>query len=203
PSPQPSSHTILSLQVLCQMCSGLCQCSPTMPRCPLGIPLMIDSCGCCQLYPRQEGERGLKCDQLSLVGIVDLNELGCELNGTRLEEGQVFQPSCAQLCCCLGGGMSCMPLCTADLLPGHCCKEWVFDSTDDSISSNPSAGPWGALSGLLSASIPNGIEWTSDWSPCSHSCGPGVSIHTTNRWRACLLQAETRLCQIRLCQTLL
>uniref|UniRef100_A0A665T572 CCN TSP1 domain-containing protein n=1 Tax=Echeneis naucrates TaxID=173247 RepID=A0A665T572_ECHNA len=193
--------------VLCQMCSGLCQCSPTMPRCPLGIPLMIDSCGCCQLYPRQEdAKRGLKCDQLSLcirpmcrLCMSATQPLGCELNGTRLEEGQVFQPSCAQLCCCLGGGMSCMPLCTADLQgPAdkcHCCKEWVFDSTDDR--------PWGALSGLLSASIPNGIEWTSDWSPCSHSCGPGVSIHTTNRWRACLLQAETRLCQIRLCQTLL
>lgn len=82
------------------------------------------------------------------------NELGCEINGRRLEEGQVFQPSCAQLCQCFGGGMTCMPLCSSDLQrpvdkcpnpqlvrpPGRCCKEWVCDSLDNSISSNPSTG---------------------------------------------------------------
>ncbi|KAI3370502.1 hypothetical protein L3Q82_025262, partial [Scortum barcoo] len=188
------------------------------------------------------------------------------MNGRRLEEGQVFQPSCAQLCHCLGGGVTCVPLCTDDLqrpadncpnpqlvrLPGRCCKEWVCDSLDNSISSNPSTGNeaddlhkqmwWethlnillstsnsfqldahskyfpllcffqaeqarqdngGGLSGPSSGSISNCIEWTSDWSPCSHSCGPGVSTRTTNRNWACRLQTETRLCQVRPCQTLL
>lgn len=83
-----------------------------------------------------------------------LDKLGCEVNGVRLEEGQVFQQSCAQLCRCLGGGLSCVPLCSDDLqvppeatcpsarlvrLPGRCCKEWVCNSLDNSISSNPSA----------------------------------------------------------------
>lgn len=61
----------------------------------------------------------------------------------------------------------------------------------------------GGLSGLLFGPISNCIEWTSDWSPCSHSCGPGVSTRTTNRNWACLFQTETRLCQVRPCQTLL
>ena len=60
----------------------------------------------------------------------------------------------------------------------------------------------GGLSGPSLGSISNCIVWTSDWSPCSHSCGPGVSTRTTNRNWACRLQTETRLCQIRPCRTL-
>ncbi|XP_037619409.1 CCN family member 5-like [Sebastes umbrosus] len=226
-------------QVWCQLCSGPCQCPPTMPRCPVGVPLMLDSCGCCQVCARQEGEacthwlpcdtqRGLQCDySASFPGgpgqCVGLNELGCEMNGRRLEEGQVFQPSCAQLCHCLGGGVTCVPLCSDDLqrpvdkcptpqlvrLPGRCCKEWVCDGMDNSISTNPSTAEQtrqdygGGLSGPSFGLISNCIEWTSDWSPCSHSCGPGVSTRTSNRNWACRLQTETRLCQVRPCQTLL
>ncbi|XP_076605752.1 CCN family member 5-like [Chaetodon auriga] len=226
-------------QVWCQLCTGPCQCPPTAPRCPVGIPLMLDSCGCCQVCARQEGEactdrlpcdthRGLQCDySASFPGgpgqCVGQNELGCEMNGRRLQEGQVFQPSCAHLCRCLGGGVTCVPLCSDDLqkstdkcpnpqlvrLPGRCCKEWVCDGLDNTISSNPSAAEQasqnygGGLSRPSFGSISNCIEWTSDWSPCSHSCGPGVSTRTTNRNWACRLQTETRLCQIRPCQTLL
>lgn len=82
------------------------------------------------------------------------NELGCEVEGRRLGEGQLFQPSCAQLCRCLGGGLTCVPLCSNDLqkpaedcgnpqlvrLPGRCCKEWLCDGPDNSISPYPSAG---------------------------------------------------------------
>ncbi|KAE8297928.1 Connective tissue growth factor CCN family member 2 [Larimichthys crocea] len=225
-------------QVWCQLCTGPCQCPPNAPRCPVGVPLMLDSCGCCQVCARQEGEactnrlpcdthRGLQCDYSASFPrgpgqCVGQNELGCEINGRRLEEGQVFQPSCAQLCQCFGGGMTCMPLCSSDLQrpvdkcpnpqlvrpPGRCCKEWVCDSLDNSISSNPSTEQGrqdfgGGPSGPLFGSTSNCIEWTSDWSPCSHSCGPGVSTRTTNRNWACRLQTETRLCQVRPCQALL
>ncbi|XP_049432813.1 CCN family member 5-like [Epinephelus fuscoguttatus] len=226
-------------QVWCQLCTGPCQCPPTVLRCPVGVPLMFDSCGCCQVCARQEGEactdrlpcdthRGLQCDySASFPGgpgqCVGRNELGCEMNGRRLEEGQVFQPSCAQLCHCLGGGVTCVPLCSDDLqrptdrcpspqlvrLPGRCCKEWVCDGLDNSISSNPSTAEQarqdnrGGLPNPAFGSVSNCIERTSDWSPCSHSCGPGVSARTTNRNWACRLQTETRLCQVRPCQTLL
>uniref|UniRef100_A0A8C4NYC1 Connective tissue growth factor n=1 Tax=Dicentrarchus labrax TaxID=13489 RepID=A0A8C4NYC1_DICLA len=210
--------------VWCQLCTGRCQCPPILPRCPAGVPLMSDSCGCCQVCARQEGEacterlpcdghRGLQCDySASFPGGPGqcLNELGCEMNGRRLEEGQVFQPSCAQLCYCLGGGVTCVPLCSDDLqrpadrcphpqlvrLPGRCCKEWVCEG-----QARQDYG--GGLSSPPFGSIANCIEWTSDWSPCSHSCGPGVSTRTTNRNWACRLQTETRLCQVRPCQTLL
>ncbi|KAK5871885.1 hypothetical protein PBY51_012625 [Eleginops maclovinus] len=206
-----------------------------MPRCPEGVSLMSDSCGCCQLCARQGGEacsawlpcdasRGLQCDySASFPGepgqCVGRNHLGCELDGRRLEEGEVFQPSCAQLCHCLGGGVTCVPLCSDELqrpaetcsrpqllrLPGRCCREWVCDGLDNSIASKPSAAeePRGGLSGPSFGSISNCIHRSSDWSPCSHSCGPGVSTRSTNRNWACRLQTETRLCQVRPCQTLL
>ncbi|XP_078031175.1 CCN family member 5-like [Epinephelus lanceolatus] len=235
--------------VWCQLCTGPCQCPPTVLRCPVGVPLMFDSCGCCQVCARQEGEactdrlpcdthRGLQCDySASFPGgpgqCVGRNELGCEMNGRRLEEGQVFQPSCAQLCHCLGGGVTCVPLCSDDLqrptdrcpspqlvrLPGRCCKEWVCDGLDNSFQLDACSKYFpllcffpaeqarqdngGGLPNPAFGSVSNCIERTSDWSPCSHSCGPGVSTRTTNRNWACRLQTETRLCQVRPCQTLL
>ena len=88
------------------------------------------------------------------------NALGCELNGMRLEEGQTFRPSCAQLCHCLGGGVTCVPLCTDDLqmppancprphlvrLSGQCCKEWLCDGWDNSIYPDPLGGKWVSMS---------------------------------------------------------
>ncbi|KAL6111367.1 uncharacterized protein ACO6RY_08363 [Pungitius sinensis] len=221
-------------QVWCLLCSGPCQCPPAPPRCPAGVPLVSDRCGCCQVCAGQEGEactdrlpcddrRGLQCDySASFPGgpgqCVGRNELGCEMNGRRLEEGQTFHPSCALLCHCLGGGVTCVTLCSEDLqrpadechrpklvqLPGRCCKAWLCGSLDNSISLNPSAGFFPAeQTRQESVSIANCIERTSDWSPCSHSCGPGVSTRNTNRNWACRSQTETRLCQVRPCQTLM
>lgn len=61
----------------------------------------------------------------------------------------------------------------------------------------------GSPSGPPSSGAPSYcINWASDWSPCSRSCGPGVSTRSTNRNRACRLQTETRLCQVRPCRAL-
>ncbi|MFT7817551.1 hypothetical protein Z043-111182 [Arapaima gigas] len=40
-----------------------------------------------------------------------------------------------------------------------------------------------------------------DWSPCSATCGMGVSSRITSTNSACRLMRETRLCQVRLCDT--
>ncbi|KAL2100075.1 hypothetical protein ACEWY4_004469 [Coilia grayii] len=40
---------------------------------------------------------------------------------------------------------------------------------------------------------------TTDWSPCSATCGMGVSSRVTNDNAECRLARETRLCQIRQC----
>ncbi|XP_063059298.1 CCN family member 1-like [Engraulis encrasicolus] len=46
------------------------------------------------------------------------------------------------------------------------------------------------------------VVQTTDWSPCSSSCGVGVSSRITNDNVQCKLQRETRLCNIRPCSSL-
>ena len=40
----------------------------------------------------------------------------------------------------------------------------------------------------------------SQWSPCSKTCGLGVSTKVTNVYSDCVLRQETRLCMLRPCQ---
>ncbi|XP_030634099.1 WNT1-inducible-signaling pathway protein 2-like [Chanos chanos] len=221
--------------VSCQLCGDLCHCPWPPPQCPAGVPLVHDGCRCCQICARQEGEsctdknicdsqRGLQCDySASYPGgegeCVDRNTLGCELNGVRYEEGQTFKPSCAQLCHCLGGGITCVPLCK-DMqqplgpscpnpqllrLPGRCCREWVCGSLDNSIPQDTAATVdrtdrfWQDVPGLSHSVWSNCIEQSTEWSPCSRSCGPGESKRMSNINRACHPQTQIRLCQIRPC----
>lgn len=43
------------------------------------------------------------------------------------------------------------------------------------------------------------VPQTKAWSPCSKSCGTGVSTRLTNSNTHCNLTKETRICQIRPC----
>ncbi|XP_010727544.2 protein CYR61 [Larimichthys crocea] len=43
------------------------------------------------------------------------------------------------------------------------------------------------------------VSQTTDWSPCSKSCGTGVSIRVTNSNTQCKLVKETRICEVRPC----
>ncbi|XP_017312660.1 CCN family member 1 [Ictalurus punctatus] len=46
------------------------------------------------------------------------------------------------------------------------------------------------------------VVQTTDWSPCSSSCGMGVSSRVTNNNGQCKLERETRLCNVRPCSPL-
>ncbi|CAB1354246.1 unnamed protein product [Coregonus sp. 'balchen'] len=238
----------LLLCIITQLCGGPCHnCPWPTPRCPPGVPTVLDGCRCCPVCARQEGEGcterfvcdsqlGLQCDySASYPGgpgeCVSKNLLGCELNGMRFDEGQTFQPSCAQLCHCLGGGVTCVPLCSDDLQvpaaancpnpqllrqPGRCCREWVCESLDNNIYADTMAtverpperervrqdfrGDGGGAQSQGQGLNSNCIEQSTDWSPCSSSCGPGVSTRSSNQNWACRPQTQTRLCQVRPCQ---
>uniref|UniRef100_A0A3Q4GFC4 Protein CYR61-like n=1 Tax=Neolamprologus brichardi TaxID=32507 RepID=A0A3Q4GFC4_NEOBR len=43
---------------------------------------------------------------------------------------------------------------------------------------------------------------TTDWSPCSRSCGMGVSSRLTNKNPQCKMERQTRICTIRPCHSL-
>ncbi|KAI1892312.1 hypothetical protein AGOR_G00132040 [Albula goreensis] len=233
---------LLSLlsQVCCQLCGGPCYCPSPAPQCPFGVPLIIDGCQCCQICARQEGEacndrylcdthKGLHCDySASYPGgpgeCINQDQLGCELNGIRYQEGQKFQLACSAQCRCLGGGVTCVPLCPEDVrlpspdcpnpqrvqLPGQCCKEWVCEDLDNALHTANSPH-WPSFSAPQDLAPPpwhqvpqiptsNCIEQRTEWSACSRSCGPGLSVRMSNQNWACRLERQTQLCQVRPCR---
>ncbi|KAM7379504.1 hypothetical protein PAMP_005051 [Pampus punctatissimus] len=83
--------------------------------------------------------------------------------------------------------------------------------SEDDLTNNNEFGPvWRGEAKLLPAfrSHPMGqmlatgmkcISQTTAWSPCSKSCGTGVSTRMTNSNTQCTLVKETRICEIRPC----
>ncbi|XP_048356165.1 CCN family member 2-like isoform X1 [Sphaerodactylus townsendi] len=142
--------------VASRACSYPCQC-PTQPlQCPVGISLLLDSCGCCKVCARQLGEpcslrkpcdhhKGLYCNFSKThrdSGICLAHEgATCDLLGKIYLNGETFQPSCKLQCICLDGAIGCIPLCSDSVwLPspdcpfprrkkvqGKCCEEWVCE----------------------------------------------------------------------------
>lgn len=45
------------------------------------------------------------------------------------------------------------------------------------------------------------IKQSTEWSACSRSCGPGVSVRVSNQNQFCRLERQTRFCQVRPCWT--
>ncbi|XP_010382571.1 WNT1-inducible-signaling pathway protein 2 [Rhinopithecus roxellana] len=137
---------LLAFSLLCllskvctQLCSTPCTCPWPPPRCPLGVALVLDGCGCCRVCARRLGE---PCDQLHVCdasqGLVCQPGAGpggrgalcllaeddgsCEVNGRLYREGETFQPHCSIRCRCEDGGFTCVPLCSEDVrLPSWDC----------------------------------------------------------------------------------
>ncbi|XP_062060237.1 CCN family member 5 isoform X1 [Lepus europaeus] len=126
-------------QVSTQLCPTPCACPWPPPRCPPGVPLVPDGCGCCRVCARRLGE---PCDHLhvcdSSQGLVCQPGTGpggrgatclfgedagsCEVNGRLYRDGDTFQPHCRALCRCEDGGFTCVPLCNQDVrLPSWDC----------------------------------------------------------------------------------
>ncbi|XP_032507603.1 CCN family member 2 [Phocoena sinus] len=145
-----------------QDCGGRCQCAAgPAPRCPAGVSLVLDNCGCCRVCAKQLGElcterdpcdphKGLFCDFGSpanrKIGVCTAKDgAPCVFGGSVYRSGESFQSSCKYQCTCLDGAVGCVPLCSMDVrlpspdcpfprrvkLPGKCCEEWVCDEPKD------------------------------------------------------------------------
>uniref|UniRef100_A0A3P8USS7 Protein CYR61-like n=1 Tax=Cynoglossus semilaevis TaxID=244447 RepID=A0A3P8USS7_CYNSE len=151
----------------------------------------------------------------------------CEYNGRIYQNGESFRAGCKHQCTCIDGAVGCAPLCNNKLppassscpypqlvrKPGQCCF---------SVDSNIHPGPQQHENNLLLTNKLSDVkfnDWESEpawnhvkkrkcpvqvteWSPCSRSCGMGVSSRVTNRNPECKLERETRICNIRPCRGL-
>uniref|UniRef100_A0A8C5QCN4 Cellular communication network factor 5 n=1 Tax=Leptobrachium leishanense TaxID=445787 RepID=A0A8C5QCN4_9ANUR len=222
----------LVTQIYAQLCRTPCSCSWIKPRCPAGVPLIMDGCGCCRICARRLGEpcnhihlcdqtQELLCDfstsSIGRDGTCNYNHDGsCEMDGKVYQDGDTFKPSCKFQCRCLDGGVTCTPLCSEDVqlptaecpfprrveIPGKCCQEWICDGQRNRLSNDLVRGPI----------VPEGsprirpficTEWSTEWSSCSTSCGMGVSSRVSNKNLECRLETQSRLCMVRPCREII
>jgi len=154
----------------------------------------------------------------------------CYVSGQVYESGDKFQPSCKLNCTCLNGDVGCMPACKIELdntkppcpigklavrvLPkGECCEEWQCQSKSKQNKyshSSIGAAPQGEIVVGAAARRPTKIDsgrrgdgcfvQTTEWTPCSKTCGVGISERVSNNNKACKLRREVRLCNVRPCR---
>uniref|UniRef100_A0A8D0XKB3 CCN family member 4 n=1 Tax=Sus scrofa TaxID=9823 RepID=A0A8D0XKB3_PIG len=139
--------------------------------------------------------------------------VGCVLDGVRYNNGQSFQPNCKYNCTCVDGAVGCTPLCLRVRpprlwcrqprrvsVPGRCCEQWVCD--DDARRPRKTAPRHTGAFAATDEVEPwhrNCIAYTSPWSPCSTSCGLGVSTRISSVNPRCWPEQESRLCNLRPC----
>ncbi|XP_038410988.1 cellular communication network factor 6 [Canis lupus familiaris] len=209
------------------LCRWPCECG-ARPRCGPGVSLLTDGCGCCEVCARQHGDacneadvcdphRGLYCDYSAdrprfETGVCAyLVAVGCEFNRVHYHNGQVFQPSPLVSCLCVSGAIGCTPL----LLPTPA-------DSDSGCSGAPDRKKPGGLDcgrgpsrQQLSTSyrtrpayrnLP--LIWkgkclvqATKWTPCSRTCGMGISDRVTNENSNCEMRRERRLCYIQPCDS--
>ncbi|XP_051728367.1 cellular communication network factor 4a isoform X2 [Ctenopharyngodon idella] len=161
---------------------------------------------------------GISDDLASGVGsssclcTTDLPGTGCEHNGVIYRNGQSFQPNCKYQCLCVNGAIGCVSLCNESQpprvwcqnpqrvkIPGRCCELWICDESRRGRKTAP-RHTMAALSSVKDSWNKNCVTQTTSWSPCSKTCGRGVSLRITNNNKQCQMVKESRLCNIRPCK---
>uniref|UniRef100_A0A3Q2DHQ5 CCN family member 1 n=1 Tax=Cyprinodon variegatus TaxID=28743 RepID=A0A3Q2DHQ5_CYPVA len=214
---QQDEQFTLSCQVSAS-CPTACQCPPDVPVCAAGVALMLDSCGCCKVCARQLNEdcsrtrpcdsaKGLECnfgggsDAAQGICRAKLDGRSCEFNSRIYQNGETFQTNCKYRCTCTDGYIRCASLCNRDLsmyevgcakwkkvkAKGKCCERLICLKDANTGRSK-------------SAKVSQCKLQTTAWSPCSKSCGPGISSRMTNNNTECKLVTETQTCEIHSCK---
>ncbi|CAL8315152.1 unnamed protein product [Merluccius merluccius] len=208
------------------VCQWPCRCGPRAPCAP-GVSAVLDGCGCCKSCARQIGQKcnerdvcdphkGMYCDYSAdrprfQVGVCAyMLAVGCDLNGLHYANGQAFQPSALYKCTCIAGAIGCTPAFTqkpagllgsapltsikpAGLLSGPGARKHLQDTSYRPASRDPPLA-WKK----------DCLVQTTAWSPCSQTCGLGISVRVNNHNSKCEMRKDRRLCLLRPCdQTLL
>uniref|UniRef100_A0A3B4GQ67 Protein CYR61-like n=1 Tax=Pundamilia nyererei TaxID=303518 RepID=A0A3B4GQ67_9CICH len=198
-------------------CPKDCQCPLEVPTCADSVSLVLDSCGCCKVCARQlfedcsktqpcDAAKGLECNfGGSDKGVcrafpcfcltAKLNGRTCEYNSKIYQSGETFHPNCKHQCTCIDGAVGCVSLCPREFslpllgcaklrrvkVPGGCCEQLVCPEETEAQTFR---------SYSVDHMFARGVQCmpqTTAWSPCSKSCGSGVSTRLTNRNKQCKL----------------
>lgn len=149
---------------------------------------------------------------------------GCEHDGVIYRSGQSFQPSCKYQCVCVNGAIGCVSLCSESQPPrvwcqnprrvkvrGQCCEQWICDEAKRGRKTLPrhaeeGGTAWSGGGGFPAAPAEmrswhkNCVSQTTSWSPCSKTCGRGLSLRVSNANDRCEMVKESRLCNLRPCE---
>ncbi|XP_013907443.1 PREDICTED: WNT1-inducible-signaling pathway protein 3 isoform X2 [Thamnophis sirtalis] len=207
-----------------ELCHWPCRCPP-VPSCSPGVSVVRDGCGCCRMCAKQanttcneaevcDHHRGLYCDYSADKpryerGICAyMIAVGCELSGVYYTNGQHFHPSPLFSCLCVNGAIGCTPV----FIPKSASNDCAL------LKDKKKVGPSKCASGhleeqrsrhhrIMSAfrNVPLVLKkkcliQTSPWTPCSRTCGIGISDRVTNGNSKCEMRKEKRLCYIQPCQ---
>uniref|UniRef100_A0A8C0UV31 Cellular communication network factor 6 n=1 Tax=Cyanistes caeruleus TaxID=156563 RepID=A0A8C0UV31_CYACU len=208
------------------VCHWPCRCPP-VPACTPGVSLVKDGCGCCKVCAKQAGEpcneadvcdphKGLYCDYSEDEPRYETGvSVGCELNGVYYANGQTFQPNRIYKCLCVSGTIGCTPVFTPRLagspcarVPGrkkkhHCQKQLCRPFPGHSCYACAISFPVHVQLSVVKIIFvtANCLIQATPWTPCSRTCGMGISSRVTNDNRKCEMKKEKRLCFIQPCLT--
>ncbi|XP_041661834.1 cellular communication network factor 6 isoform X1 [Cheilinus undulatus] len=206
-----------------QFCQWPCKCQRQRPYCAPGVSSVLDGCGCCKSCARQIGEpcnerdvcdphKGMYCDFSAdkprfEVGVCAyLMAVGCDLNGVHYENGEAFQTSPLYKCTCIAGAIGCTPA-FIQKPAGLLGPAPLMGNMPAGLRSNQSPKKHQQDTTYMSAYRDPPLAWkkncliqTTPWSPCSKTCGLGISVRVNNDNSKCEMRKDRRLCLLRPCQ---
>ncbi|XP_042549965.1 cellular communication network factor 6 [Dipodomys spectabilis] len=206
-----------------QVCHWPCKCPQQKPSCPPGVSLVRDGCGCCKICAKQPGDlcneadlcdphKGLYCDYSAdrprfETGVCAyLVAVGCEINRVHYQNGQVFQPNPLFSCLCVSGAIGCMPLFIPKLAGSRCSGAKIGKTSNCVLGSSQRQLPESHKTMPAYRNLP--LIWkrkclvqATKWTPCSRTCGMGISNRVTNENSNCEMRNEKRLCYIQPCSS--
>ncbi|GAU87234.1 hypothetical protein RvY_00117 [Ramazzottius varieornatus] len=192
-SQSPSSENDKTLSCP-KSCHKVCRAYPE--KCPDGVSLVEDLCGCgCYHCARQDGDEcsaldsceiGLHCSRGTCRAS---HPKSCEVNGNIYQDGESWKPDCQTVCQCVDGVYGCSDVCLPDKKPSECeyGRQLVVESE--------CCSRWVCQQEVIPCS-----NITLDWTDCS--CAVPISHQWTNRNPDCQWTVQQRSCPTKGCTDL-